>query len=43
MTQVYLDTHSFTLLRSSVETKNDVRFTMVSLGYKNNAMESKFY
>ena len=26
------------LLRSSAEKKNDVRFTMVSLGYKNNAV-----
>ena len=43
MTQFYLDTQSFTLLQSSVENKNDVRFTMVSLVYKNNSMVSNFY
>ena len=29
ITQVYLDTQGFTLLRSSVKNKSDVRFTMV--------------
>ena len=42
MTQVYLDTQSFKPLQSEVQNKNDVRFTMVSLGYKNNEMASKF-
>ena len=31
------------LLRSSVENKDDITFTMVSVGYKNNAVASKFY
>ena len=38
-----LDTQSFTLLRSSVENKNEVRFKVVWLGYKNNAITSRFY
>ena len=42
LTQVYLNTQSFTLLQSSVENKNDVRFTVVLLGYKNNAMASMY-
>ena len=42
-THVYLDTQSFMLLRSSVKNKIDVKFTMVYLGYKNNAMVSNFH
>ena len=30
-------------MRSPVENENDVRFTMVSIGYKNNPMSSNFY
>ena len=40
---VYFNTHSSTFLRSLIENKNDVRFTMVSLGYENNTKPSKFY
>ena len=43
LTQTNIYTQSLTLLRSSDENKNDVRFIMVSLGYKNNARTSKFY
>ena len=43
LTQTNIYTQSLTLLRSSDENKNEVRFIMVSLGYKNNARTSKFY
>ena len=44
---LYLHIHTYTqeimLLRASVDSKNDVTFAMVSIGYKNNAMVWKFY